>query len=194
MNTTERIEKFHNLMGDMATEARIDNLFKLGFFTAPASINHHGNYEGGLFDHGYEVARYLKKLTDELHLDWQNGNSPLLIGMFHDLCKVDSYIPIHEWASDDTNAESKGTKILHCEITGYKWNEEQLYTGHGDKSVLLLASEFKLTPEEVACIRYHMGAFGNHDEQQAYSRAVKEYPNVLWTHTADMLASQVAGV
>lgn len=30
----------------------------------------------------------------------------------------------------------------------------------------------------------------NHD----YTRAVSQYPNVLWTHQADMLASHVAGV
>ena len=26
------------------------------------------------------------------------------------------------------------------------------------------------------------------------TRAVNKYPNVLWTHTADMLASHVAGI
>ena len=62
-----------------------------GFFTAPASTKYHGNYEGGLFDHSYMVAHYLKKLTEECRLDWQNPRSPLLVGMFHDLCKMDNY-------------------------------------------------------------------------------------------------------
>jgi hypothetical protein len=44
------------------------------------------------------------------------------------------------------------------------------------------------------CIRYHMGAFTDKSEWNDYTRAVRNYPNVLWTHQADMLASQVAGV
>ena len=48
--------------------------------------------------------------------------------------------------------------------------------------------------EEIACIRYHMGAFTDKSEWNDYTRAVKAYPNVLWTHQADMLASHVKGV
>nr|DAR68166.1 MAG TPA: hypothetical protein [Caudoviricetes sp.] len=44
------------------------------------------------------------------------------------------------------------------------------------------------------CIRYHMGAFTDKSEWNDYTRAVSQYPNVLWTHQADMLASHVAGV
>ena len=48
--------------------------------------------------------------------------------------------------------------------------------------------------EEIMCIRYHMGAFTDKSEWNDYTRAVSQYPNVLWTHQADMLASHVAGV
>ena len=51
-----------------------------------------------------------------------------------------------------------------------------------------------LTDEEIMCIRYHMGAFTDKSEWNDYTRAVRNYPNVLWTHQADMLASHVAGV
>ena len=44
------------------------------------------------------------------------------------------------------------------------------------------------------CIRYHMGAFTDKKEWSFYTRAVQQYKNVLYTHTADMLASQVDGV
>jgi len=49
----------------------------------------------------------------------------------------------------------------------------------------------KLTPEEVMCIRWHMGAFDEKHNWKYYTAAVKKYPNVLWTHTADMIASQM---
>lgn len=39
-----------------------------------------------------------------------------------------------------------------------------------------------------------MGAFTDKSEWNDYTRAVNLYPNVLWTHQADMLASHVEGV
>lgn len=173
MTLAERIEKFNNLMGDIVPPEVKKDLFDKGFFTAPASTKYHGNYEGGLFDHSYMVARYLKKLTEDCRLDWQNPRSPLLIGMFHDLCKMDNYILIDG---------------------RYEYETDTLLKGHGDKSVMVLAQYFKLTEEEIMCIRYHMGAFCDKSEWNDYTRAVHKYINVLWTHQADMLASHVEGV
>ena len=67
------------------------------------------------------------------------------------------------------------------------------------RSSILLAQQFlqnhisapRLTQEEIACIRYHMGAFTDKVEWNYYTNAIKTYPNVLWTHTADMVASQI---
>lgn len=50
------------------------------------------------------------------------------------------------------------------------------------------------TPEEIVCIRYHMGAFADREEWNYYTNAVRIYPNVLWTHTADMVAYQIKGI
>lgn len=44
------------------------------------------------------------------------------------------------------------------------------------------------------CIRWHMGAFDERENWKYYSAAVKKYPNVLYTHVADMTASQIIGV
>lgn len=173
MTLAERIEKFNNLMGDIVPPEVKKDLLEKGFFTAPASTKYHGNYEGGLFDHSYMVARYLKKLTEDCRLDWQNSRSPLLVGMFHDLCKMDNYILIDGY---------------------YEYETDTLLKGHGDKSVMVLAQYFKLTEEEIMCIRYHMGAFCDKSEWNDYTRAVHKYTNVLWTHQADMLASHVEGV
>lgn len=139
-----------------------------------------------MFDHSYMVARYLKKLTEECRLDWQNPRSPLLVGMFHDLCKMDNY-------QHPVIAETLGGEEIRDD---YKWEyaTDTLLKGHGDKSVMVLAQYFKLTEEEIMCIRYHMGAFCDKSEWNDYTRAVHKYTNVLWTHQADMLASHVEGV
>lgn len=196
MTLEERIEKFNNLMGDIVpTEVKKDLLDK-GFFTAPASTKYHGNYEGGLFDHSYTVARYLKKLTEYCRLDWLNHRSPLLVGMFHDLCKIDQYIPQYEMREELEPSllnDPKPTKFVET-LCGYEYNPDTLLKGHGDKSVMVLAQYFKLTEEEIMCIRYHMGAFCDKSEWNDYTRAVHKYTNVLWTHQADMLASHVEGV
>lgn len=66
--------------------------------------------------------------------------------------------------------------------------------GQSESVYMLLSQFYTLTDEEIMCIRYHMGAFTDKSEWNDYTRAVRQYPNVLWTHQADMLASHVAGV
>lgn len=173
MNQSDRIVQIEKLMGDIVSEEMIDKLVYDGFFIAPASTKYHGNYEGGLFDHSFAVAKCLQELTERNDLEWADKRSPLLVGMFHDICKIDQYIqnPL-------------------C----YDYNPDTLIKGHGDKSVMLLSEYFKLTMEEIMCIRYHMGAFTDKTEWNDYTRAVHNYTNVLWTHQADMMASHVLGV
>jgi hypothetical protein len=76
----------------------------------------------------------------------------------------------------------------------YEHSKEEDFPGHGEKSLLVLMPHISLTDEEIMCIRYHMGAFVDSKEWNYYSRACKKFPNVLFAHTADMLASQVEGV
>ncbi len=151
-----------------------DYLVDGGFLKAPASTRYHGNYEGGLFDHSYEVVSALTRLTEKLDLKWSRAESPWIVGLFHDLCKVDAY------RYDGPNSP----KYSHADT---------ILKGHGEKSVMITSTLLRLTEEEVYCIRFHMGAF-NHEEMNEYSRAVEKFPNVLWTHTADMIASKIIGI
>ena len=164
----------------------LDWLVSKGFFTAPASTKYHGAHEGGLFQHSAAVMKSLVGLTESCHLEWQNERSPYIVGMFHDLCKIDQYRNISYGLSLDGQP-------LHnpCE---WEYNPHTLLKGHGEKSVMLLSQFYTLTEEEILCIRYHMGAFTPKEEWNDYTGAIHAYPNVLWTHQADMLASHVAGI
>lgn len=153
-----------------------------GFFSAPASTKYHGNYEGGLFDHSFTVMNILVEISAKNNLKWQRAESPFIVGMFHDLCKIDQY------RIDNSEPYTVG------EATRYEYRTNTDFKGHGDKSILLLCQYMKLTEEEVMCIRYHMGAFTEKDEWRDYTNAVHRYANVLWTHHADMLASHVCGI
>lgn len=170
MTKNERIQKLNGL--GLLTGDQIYQLDVMGFFTAPASTKYHGDYEGGLFDHSWAVMESLVDITKCMGLTWKNERSPFIVGLFHDLCKCDQYI--------------EG-------LDGYERNRHVLLKGHGEKSVMLLSQFFTLTDEEILCIRYHMGAYET-DDWNEYDRAIRVYPNVLWTHTADMYASKVVGV
>lgn len=168
----------------------IDWLMSNGWFTAPASTKYHGNREGGLLGHSASVMKFLVQLTEDNHLIWRNARSPYIVGMFHDLCKIDQYRLI----SSEPVLKTDGKVFSGSFTAHYEYNPNTLLKGHGDKSVMLLSQFYTLTEEEIMCIRYHMGAFTDKDEWNNYTRAVSFYPNVLWTHQADMLASHVMGV
>ena len=160
-----------------ADEALSDFLQRYNMLDAPASTKYHGAYPGGWFDHSLCVMQQLVLLTERIGLEWQREESPYIVGFFHDICKLDQYVEVRE---DDT-----GKPV-------YAWASDTLFRGHGEKSVLVLASVgAQLTEEEVTCIRYHMGAFVEKELWNDYTRAVEKYPNVLFTHTADMIASHI---
>ena len=166
------------------TSSRLDDMLELlidhDFFVCPAAQKYHGNYIGGLYDHSKQVAIELYTLTVKLDLKWDSPDSPLIIGFLHDLCKLDQYKIV-----ESENGE--GSTI--------EYNKEQLYDGHGEKSLIMaLDLGGYLTDEEKACIRYHMGAFTDEKEWKYYTRAIKQFPNVQYTHTADMIASQILNV
>lgn len=174
MDLNHRINKFNRMKPEIVSDSVSNFLMDNGFFTAPASTKHHGAYEGGLFDHSLAVTETLIDLTNKNNLIWSRPESPFIVGMFHDLCKIDNY--------------------LQKEDGYYEYNTDTLLKGHGDKSIMLLSTLIQLTLEEVMCIRYHMGAFVEKEEWSNYSRSVRLFPNVLWTHQADMIASQIMGV
>lgn len=167
-------------------EKFVDWLCENGFFLSPASTKYHGNYEGGLFDHSLNVAEYLVTLTDKLDLQWIRPQSPWIVGMFHDLCKMDEYIKV----VDEEGQVMMGTGEVKGEEAHFEHSSDVLLKGHGDKSIMLLSQFMTLTEEEIMCIRYHMGAYVR-DDWEGFDRAIRKYPNVLFTHTADMYASKV---
>lgn len=181
MNITkiERIEQFKGIMRNGIPGWFMEDVTKkiddLGFFEAPASVSHHGNYSGGLFDHSFCVTNALVDLTKKLDLKWKRERSPYIVGMFHDLCKCDNY-----------KRMPKGADPEHWE-----YNNASILPGHGEKSVIMLLPIINLTDEEIACIRWHMGAFDDKSLWNNYGQAVTQFPNVLFTHTADMIAARI---
>ena len=171
----ERIEEFREFVKDTEIpEEGIQWLISHGFFTAPASSKYHLCYEGGLYEHSKNVADTLIKISKELDFKWQRTSSPYIVGLLHDVCKIDQYL------FDETKKQ-------------YIWNERQSIYGHGDKSVKLINEHIiKLTDEEKECILNHMGAFTTDRTKWAdYTNAINKYHSVLLTHSADVYATHV---
>jgi 23S rRNA maturation-related 3'-5' exoribonuclease YhaM len=190
LTTSRRIELFEGLVGDVLPKEFKKWLIQNGFFTQPASTKYHGAYEGGLFDHSYEVAQVLLDMTDRLNLKWTRPESPYIIGLLHDLCKVDNYITI----VDEPGETMMGTDEVKGREIHFEYNPNTILKGHGEKSVMLLSQFMTLTEEEILCIRFHMGAYEGQEQWENYDKAIKKYENVLFTHTADMYASKVKGM
>ena len=187
MTEKDRVDLFMKTpLADFISEDFKTYLIAEGFFLSPASTKYHGAYEGGLFDHSFSVMNFLVELSAKNGLRWKRSESPFIVGMFHDLCKIDNYRhPVIDESPDVYKVydESK-----------WEYNPDATLKGHGDKSIIILSQFMTLTEEEIMCIRYHMGAFVEKDEWWDYTNAIHRYANVLWTHQADMLASHVVGV
>ena len=141
------------------------------FIGLPASLSHHLNTSGGLLIHSVNVTQSLIDLTESLGLNWENLESPIIIGLCHDLCKLEFYKIDHG-------------KFVHNDNTEYNLG------GHGMLSVLIAQKFVKLTDEEIHCIRFHRGAYEQKDWSM-FDSAIRKYPNVLYTHMADMIASKI---
>jgi hypothetical protein len=193
LNDNDRQNKFLDAMRlkdgtPLVTAEMVDWLINQGFFMKPAAIKYHGNYTGGLFDHSLAVMQNLVEMTEKLNIKWQNPRSPYIVGMFHDLCKLDDYVD-----ENATDTVMMGTGSPISKNPTWTHNPDRILTGHGEKSVMMLSQFMTLTEEEILCIRFHMGAYMT-DEWDSYDKAIRKYESVLWTHTADMYASKVDGV
>ena len=173
MSHNARVDLFKRFVKEQnlnIADEKIKILEDMSYFDAPASTKFHLSYEGGLFEHSVNVAIILNNITKDCSLSWQRDCSPYIIGLFHDICKCDLYLK-----------QPNGT---------YSYNVDADQR-HGLKSVELLKKLIYITDEEAACIEHHMGAFTDKDKWKGYTDAIHKFENVLWTHTADMFASQV---
>lgn len=174
MTETQRIDEFKEITRGIFTENQVKKLVEMGYFKVPASLGHHGTLEGDLYQHSKMIYLQLEEYTKKLYLTWKARRSTAVIAFLHDLCKTDEYV---------------------LEEGKYVRNRDCMLSGHGEKSAIMALQLFPdMTDEEVMCIRYHMGAYEGKEKWGALGNAIKNYPNILWVHQADMITSQVWNV
>ena len=181
-------QMFINLVKENVHREGVDSLLdwlgKTNFFHDPASTKFHSDYEGGLCQHSLNVyARLIKLLQNEYGDSWQEKcsmESAVLIGLFHDICKVDTD------AVSMRNIKENGVWVQKP----YYVSQDNLPFGHGEKSVYILNSFVKLTREEAMCINWHMGEYDLRAKAgQSLSNIYYKYPLAFLTHIADNMAT-----
>lgn len=128
------------------------------FFTAPASVNHHLNKDGGLLRHSLNVCHAALKLRELViaerpDLEPRLGRASVIIAsLLHDICKADIYVP--------TRRKKKDANGLFVEVDTYNVSYTNFPMGHGEKSAIMaLWGGLDITQEELLAIRWHMTAW-----------------------------------
>lgn len=156
-------------------------LQKSDFFKAPASTRFHGAFEGGLAMHSMKVYEILKEKVNKsiIPIDIKD-ESIIIIGILHDICKVNFY------KVDYRNAKNS---LGVWEKVPYYVVEDTIPYGHGEKSVMMISEYIKLTNEEKYAIRWHMGFTEPKELYGTIGEAYKKYSIALLAHEADLEAT-----
>ena len=167
-------DKVSGIIRSIADTEFTNALITTDYLYAPASTRHHGYFKGGLLCHSLVVTKLLLEYTINNNLEWIRIQSPVLVGMLHDLCKVYTYV------YDEYDKSYFYSEYMYMPVHG-----------HAEKSLAFIMKHgLQITEEEMLCILHHMGAYEK-DKWNEYGEAIQRYPNVLWTHMADMYASKV---
>ena len=182
----EFLDIFYDNIDRDGADKLLEWLEKSDFFTAPASTRHHSAYRGGLCQHSINVyKRFVKLLEMEYGENWQKKVSPesvAIMGLFHDVCKVDTYVEDFRNVKDENGNWIKKP---------YYKVEDSLPYGHGEKSVYIISAFMKLTREEALAINWHMGEYDQRVQNGSYMirDVYYRYPVCFLMHLADLTAT-----
>lgn len=195
MNFKEEIIKELKSIPREGIDNLINYLENSSFFSDPASINRHHNYEGGLAEHSYNVFKNLDKyklIYPELN---DLSDSIKIIGLLHDLSYVGCFqkstknLPLK--GSDGKNKRGENGKIIFVEKESFDfYPENQLPYPHGHLTTILLKQFIKLTKLEDLAIVWQNGYINITENQtQLVDLAFKKHKLVMLTFFAKKEAS-----
>ena len=150
-------------LADFMNELRAKNpQFMDKYNNAPAGARHHGARPGGLYIHSFNVYTSL--------CDWRKAHPEdkyelteddmMIIGMLHDVCKVDTY---------KLKFEKDGKYF-------YEYDKE-LIKHHGLASVNIIEEQLgiQLTTLQRVCILLHMSSWENDEDKEALTATDLEW-------------------
>jgi len=161
-------------------------LDKTDFYQAPASTKFHLDVYGGLCQHSLNVLDITRKFNKVLELDIED-EPIIVVSLLHDLCKINYYIVKQVWDKEYKDQTNKWRQTDEWSV------EEKMPLGHGEKSAILAYHYLDMNADEIAAIRWHLGAFEG-GIQFAYptgipfKKATDKYPLLKLLMLADIAA------
>lgn len=172
-------------------DSLLDWLSSTDFYDCPASTRYHGANEGGLVEHSLSVYKWTFEVADFVTNHGHVGLEPLLpveslaiVSLFHDICKVNTYIVDYKNQKNDTTGKWE-------RVPYYRADDTTGFGAHGAKSIFLINNHMKLTRDETVAILHHMGAW----DKSTYSDPGKAYDScpLAWVlHAADEAATYIS--
>ena len=167
---------------------------KMHFFTAPASVNHHLNSDGGLLIHSLNTCKAGLRLRDmiiEMKPELEpmlKRESVIIATLLHDICKADIYVPAIK--------KRKGEDGIWREVDSYDVSYRNFPMGHGEKSAMLaLMSGLEIYDDELLAIRWHMAAWDlpmqSIELNKCINTARDEHPLCSLVNLADGMAANL---
>lgn len=196
MDYTRNIERFEGLISEInrdGKDALLQYIKSSDFYTAPSSSRFHLSVTGGLLQHSLNVFDALIGLLSDngdgtysykvagKEAERVTRENVIIMALLHDMCKTGFYNEITKWRKDERNNWEQ--------YSAFEIEDRHPY-GHGEKSVMMIESYMRLTPEERYAIRWHMG-FPEGNDKYTFTEAVDMYPVIWALHTADMMAAHV---
>lgn len=162
---------------------------KTDFYTAPASTKYHLACTGGLAQHSLNVYELLLGKTESGLLSIRK-ETVIITALLHDLCKANFYVLEKKNVREGSKMNAYGKEVAN-------WVEKDAWTvrdafpvGHGEKSCYYIQSYIRLTDEEYAMIRLHMGSDRN-GYPDPFTETANLYPSVVAIHTADIESAYI---
>ena len=183
----EFIEIYTQNIRREGSEKLLEYLENSDFFSAPASAKFHMAEEGGLCNHSLNVYhRLVNTIKAEYGDDYRkvfSDETLAIVGLLHDLCKVNFYTIEHRNVKEDNTWVKKPFFKV----------EERFPFGHGEKSVFIILQYIRLTAEEAIAINWHMGGFDDRVRGGSFavSEAYGKYKLAVYMHVADLLATYI---
>ena len=180
---------------DADTQGLVDYLLGSDFFTAPASTQYHCNWEGGLCYHSLNVYETLSELADRYVPGKYSKSSLIVVGLLHDLAKVNFY---EKFIMNKKVYTPNGSK--HDNQGNFDWFAEEAYKvkdandrflggEHGFNSMIIANRYIPMTYEETLAVLHHHAGLGESKQLFDLSAIMNKYALVPLLHMADFLST-----
>ena len=204
MLTIEQIEAnkqmFIDILKSIEVDFDLDGLISFiedsDFFYAPATATHSYSYDGGLCQHSLDVYNTLDILCS---LDGGENkvdtNSIKILGLFHDLYKVnyyEKYTQNKKVYSDEGSKRDNLGKFDWVSVEAYKIKDQDDRLVYGDSaftSYMLLSKFIPLTDYEVVALVNHNCGMDNGYANKDLGAILNTNKLALYLHSADMICT-----